>query len=76
VVSAVVAVVLGTIIFPILVMAADFERNRGDASLRLTIQKGLQGKPRALTILPFLHTEIAEFIFATTPTKILVIFVS
>jgi hypothetical protein len=73
-ISTVVAVVSGRIRLPISV-AADFERNRSDASLRLAFQEGCLGEQRALTVLPFLHTEVAKFILATTSTKMLASFV-
>lgn len=64
-VSTVVAVVSSRIPLPSF-MTAGFERNRSDTSLRLTFQQGFFYPPRALTILPFLGTEITELILATT----------
>ena len=69
-ISAVIAEVLGIILFPVSV-AADFERDRSFASLYLTLQKEFFCEPRALTVLPFLDAEIAEFILATTSTRVL-----
>lgn len=66
-ISTVITLVSSRIPLPI-PMAADLERNRSDTSLRLTFQEEFFGEQKALTTLPFLDTEITEFILATTST--------
>jgi hypothetical protein len=64
-ISTVVAAITGEIELPI-AMGADIERNRSDASLRLTFQEKFYSKKRTIAVLPFLDTEVTEFILATT----------
>lgn len=69
-----VAVVHGTVILPISV-ATFFERDRSDTSLLLTCEKEFQGGMGTPTLFPFLATEIAELVLATTPAYILALLV-
>jgi hypothetical protein len=67
-ISTVVAEVYSVVLFPVSVRA-DFEGNRSNASLCLTFQEEFFGEPITLTLLPFLDTEITEFVLATTSTQ-------
>jgi hypothetical protein len=69
-ISTVVAAITGEIELPI-AMGADIERNRSDASLRLTFQEKFYSEKRTIAVLPFLDTEVTEFILATTSRSML-----